>query len=97
MAVGRGGRRVGRRFGDPNLRCRQSAAAGEAARHADRRPEGTYPPFSFRGEDGKLTGFEVDFANALAEHGRESQAEPDQVGRHAGFAGFEAHRRGHQR
>lgn len=29
--------------------------------------EGTYPPFSF-GEDGKLTGFEVDFANALAEH-----------------------------
>lgn len=58
--------------------------------------EGTYPPFSF-GEDGKLTGFEVDFANALAEHGRESQAEPDQVGRHAGFAGFEAHRRGHQR
>lgn len=30
--------------------------------------EGTYPPFSFQGEDGKLTGFEVDFANALAEH-----------------------------
>ncbi|ARZ00644.1 cystine transporter subunit [Yersinia ruckeri] len=30
--------------------------------------EGTYPPFSFQGEDGKLTGFEVDFANALAQH-----------------------------
>lgn len=30
--------------------------------------EGTYPPFSFQGEDGKLTGFEVDFATALAEH-----------------------------
>ncbi|WON78526.1 cystine ABC transporter substrate-binding protein [Serratia sp. UGAL515B_01] len=30
--------------------------------------EGTYPPFSFQGEDGKLTGFEVDFAQALAEH-----------------------------
>ncbi|HHQ4309522.1 TPA: cystine ABC transporter substrate-binding protein [Serratia fonticola] len=30
--------------------------------------EGTYPPFSFQGEDGKLTGFEVDFANALAEY-----------------------------
>ncbi|WP_049632905.1 cystine ABC transporter substrate-binding protein [Yersinia aldovae] len=30
--------------------------------------EGTYPPFSFQGEDGKLTGFEVDFANELAEH-----------------------------
>jgi L-cystine transport system substrate-binding protein len=30
--------------------------------------EGTYPPFSFQGKDGKLTGFEVDFANALAEH-----------------------------
>ncbi|KFK98229.1 MULTISPECIES: cystine ABC transporter substrate-binding protein [unclassified Serratia (in: enterobacteria)] len=29
--------------------------------------EGTYPPFSFQGEDGKLAGFEVDFANALAE------------------------------
>lgn len=29
--------------------------------------EGTYPPFSFQGEDGKLTGFEVDFANKLAE------------------------------
>ncbi|ELS1541112.1 cystine ABC transporter substrate-binding protein [Salmonella enterica] len=30
--------------------------------------EGTYPPFSFQGEDGKLTGFEVDFAEALAKH-----------------------------
>ncbi|SQI42414.1 Sulfate starvation-induced protein 7 [Serratia plymuthica] len=30
--------------------------------------EGTYPPFSFQGEDGKLAGFEVDFANALAQH-----------------------------
>ncbi|MFI8415747.1 cystine ABC transporter substrate-binding protein [Serratia sp. NPDC078593] len=30
--------------------------------------EGTYPPFSFQGEDGKLTGFEVDFAHALAQH-----------------------------
>lgn len=30
--------------------------------------EGTYPPFSFRGDDGKLTGFEVEFANELAKH-----------------------------
>lgn len=30
--------------------------------------EGTYPPFSFQGEDGKLAGFEVDFSNALAQH-----------------------------
>lgn len=29
--------------------------------------EGTYPPFSF-GDDGKLTGFEVEFANELAKH-----------------------------
>ena len=30
--------------------------------------EGTYPPFSFQGDDGKLTGFEVEFAEALAKH-----------------------------
>jgi cystine transport system substrate-binding protein len=30
--------------------------------------EGTYPPFSFQGDDGKLTGFEVEFADALAKH-----------------------------
>lgn len=30
--------------------------------------EGTYPPFSFRGDDGKLTGFEVEFAQELAKH-----------------------------
>ncbi|MEG3132876.1 cystine ABC transporter substrate-binding protein [Rouxiella sp. T17] len=30
--------------------------------------EGTYPPFSFQGDDGKLTGFEVEFADALAQH-----------------------------
>jgi cystine transport system substrate-binding protein len=28
--------------------------------------EGTYPPFSLVGEDGKLTGFEVEFSEALA-------------------------------
>lgn len=28
--------------------------------------EGTYPPFNFQDESGQLTGFEVDFANALA-------------------------------
>ncbi|CAE6900239.1 MAG: cystine ABC transporter substrate-binding protein [Pseudomonadaceae bacterium] len=28
--------------------------------------EGTYPPFNFQDADGKLTGFEVDFAKALA-------------------------------
>lgn len=28
--------------------------------------EGTYPPFSFVGEDDKLTGFEVEFSEALA-------------------------------
>ncbi len=31
--------------------------------------EGTYPPFSFQREyDGKLTGFEVEFAQQLAKH-----------------------------
>jgi len=30
--------------------------------------EGTYPPFSFQDEKGKLTGFEVEFAQALAQH-----------------------------
>ncbi|MBE4830589.1 transporter substrate-binding domain-containing protein [Enterobacter cloacae complex sp. P42RS] len=30
--------------------------------------EGTYPPFSFQGDDGKLTGFEVEFAEELAKH-----------------------------
>lgn len=30
--------------------------------------EGTYPPFSFQDNDGKLAGFEVDFAQALAKH-----------------------------
>ncbi|WP_312963007.1 cystine ABC transporter substrate-binding protein [Stutzerimonas nitrititolerans] len=29
--------------------------------------EGTYPPFNYQDESGRLTGFEVDFANALAE------------------------------
>ncbi|MGH8433519.1 MAG: cystine ABC transporter substrate-binding protein [Pseudomonas sp.] len=28
--------------------------------------EGTYPPFNFQDENGKLTGFEVEFAEALA-------------------------------
>ncbi|EXU76282.1 MULTISPECIES: cystine ABC transporter substrate-binding protein [Erwinia] len=30
--------------------------------------EGTYPPFSFQDSNGKLAGFEVDFAQALAQH-----------------------------
>ena len=30
--------------------------------------EGTYPPFSYQGDDGKLTGFEVEFAQELAQH-----------------------------
>lgn len=30
--------------------------------------EGTYPPFSFQDENGKLTGFEVEFAQVLAAH-----------------------------
>ena len=30
--------------------------------------EGTYPPFSFQDEKGKLTGFEVEFAQDLAKH-----------------------------
>ncbi|EOS93170.1 cystine ABC transporter substrate-binding protein [Erwinia tracheiphila] len=30
--------------------------------------EGTYPPFSFQDNNGKLAGFEVDFAKALAQH-----------------------------
>ena len=30
--------------------------------------EGTYPPFSYQSDDGKLTGFEVEFAQELAQH-----------------------------
>ena len=30
--------------------------------------EGTYPPFSFQDESGKLAGFEVEFAQQLAQH-----------------------------
>jgi cystine transport system substrate-binding protein len=30
--------------------------------------EGTYPPFSFQDADGQLTGFDVEFAKALAKH-----------------------------
>lgn len=30
--------------------------------------EGTYPPFSFQDENGKLAGFEVEFAEQLAKH-----------------------------
>lgn len=30
--------------------------------------EGTYPPFSFQDENGKLTGFEAEFAQQLAQH-----------------------------
>ena len=30
--------------------------------------EGTYPPFSYQGDDGKLTGFEVEFAQELGQH-----------------------------
>ena len=39
--------------------------------------EGTYPPFSFQGDDGKLTGFEVEFAQQLAKHlGVEASLKP---------------------
>lgn len=57
--------------------------------------EGTYPPFSFQGDDGKLTGFEVEFANELAKTSwREGRSQTDQVGRYAGLAGLQAYRRG---
>ena len=32
--------------------------------------EGTYPPFSFVDADGKLSGFEVELSEAIAERGR---------------------------
>ncbi|WP_404441400.1 cystine ABC transporter substrate-binding protein [Stutzerimonas chloritidismutans] len=39
--------------------------------------EGTYPPFNFQDENGQLTGFEVDLANALAEElGVEAEFQP---------------------
>lgn len=39
--------------------------------------EGTYPPFSLQGDDGKLTGFEVEFAQQLAKHlGVEASLKP---------------------
>lgn len=39
--------------------------------------EGTYPPFSFQDEQGQLTGFEVDFAKALAkELGVDAKIQP---------------------
>ena len=50
MAVGRGGRRVGRRFGD------QTYAADNLLQQVKQRGtlivglEGTYPPFSFQGK-----------------------------------------------
>jgi cystine transport system substrate-binding protein len=45
--------------------------------------EGTYPPFSFQEAGGTLTGFDVDFARALARHlGAEAQFQP------APFAGL---------
>ena len=52
--------------------------------------EGTYPPFSFQGDDGKLTGFEVEFAQELAKH----LPETDQMGWYAGVTGFQTYRRG---
>jgi cystine transport system substrate-binding protein len=45
--------------------------------------EGTYPPFSFQAAGGALTGFDVEFARALAKHlGAEAQLQP------APFAGL---------
>lgn len=45
--------------------------------------EGTYPPFSFQDADGQLTGFDVEFARALARHmGVEASFQP------APFAGL---------
>ncbi|WP_077726552.1 transporter substrate-binding domain-containing protein, partial [Escherichia coli] len=39
--------------------------------------EGTYPPFSCPGDDGKLTGFEVEFAQQLPKHlGVEASLKP---------------------
>ncbi|MBA1274517.1 cystine ABC transporter substrate-binding protein [Stutzerimonas azotifigens] len=39
--------------------------------------EGTYPPFNFQDESGKLTGFEVEFAQALAKQlGVEAKFQP---------------------
>lgn len=39
--------------------------------------EGTYPPFNYQDQSGQLTGFEVDFANALAkELGVKAQFQP---------------------
>jgi ABC-type amino acid transport/signal transduction systems, periplasmic component/domain len=49
------------------------AVAAEALDEVKRRGEliigleGTYPPFNFQDESGKLAGFEVEFANALVE------------------------------
>ncbi|SQC90994.1 Sulfate starvation-induced protein 7 [Cedecea neteri] len=51
--------------------------------------EGTYPPFSFQGDDGKLTGFEVEFAEQLAQHlGVKAALKPTKMGRHAGVFRF---------
>ncbi|AYC31019.1 cystine ABC transporter substrate-binding protein [Pseudomonas cavernae] len=39
--------------------------------------EGTYPPFNYQDENGKLTGFEVEFAEALAKQlGVEAEFQP---------------------
>ncbi|SPX19897.1 cystine transporter subunit [Escherichia coli] len=50
--------------------------------------EGTYPPFSFQGDDGKLTGFEVEFAQQLANILALRRHKTDQMGRYAGVAGL---------
>lgn len=50
----------------------QSHAAGDLLQQIQQRGaikvglEGTYPPFNFQDENGELTGFEVEFAQALA-------------------------------
>ena len=53
--------------------------------------EGTYPPFSFQGDDGKLTGFEVEFAQELAKHSALKPPETHQMGRDAGVTGFQTY------
>ncbi|CAI3791581.1 hypothetical protein DBADOPDK_00264 [Pseudomonas sp. MM223] len=52
--------------------------------------EGTYPPFSFQDENGKLAGFEVELSELLAkEPGGQGQDPADQVGRHPCRAGIQ--------
>lgn len=68
MTLGAGGALALAGCGDKAQKAAQTTAQRvEATKTLRIGLEGTYPPFNFQDKDGQLTGFEVDFAKALAE------------------------------